>query len=100
MPHQALGLLAAISAVSLTAVVSVGIGQDKSTLVRTPAQRGFWESKKYAGKVMDLILPWIHHRVDATQFLTVSYNSRTVPSPCLAPSSPRSGSLHWPASSR
>ena len=43
-------LLAAIGALSLTAVVSVAAGQDKSTLVTTPSQRGFWESEKYAGK--------------------------------------------------
>jgi hypothetical protein len=73
------GLLAAIGALSLTAVLSVTAGQDKSTLVTKPAQRGSWESEKYAGKMMDLILPWIHHRVDALQSLTVVYNSRTSP---------------------
>lgn len=77
----ALGLLAAIGTLSVAAAASVAAGQDKSTLVTMQAQRGFWESEMYAGKLMDLILPWIHHRVDALQFLTVSYNSRTVPSP-------------------
>jgi hypothetical protein len=74
-------VLAAIGALSLTAVVSVAAGQDKGTLVTMPAQRGFWESELYAGKLMDLILPWIHHRVDTLQSLTVAYNSRTTPSP-------------------
>jgi len=71
------GMLAAIGALSLTAVLSVAASQDKSTLVTMPAQRGPGESEKYAGKLMDLILPWIHHRVDALQNLTVDYNSHT-----------------------
>jgi len=71
------GMLAAIGALSLTAVLSVAAGQDKSTLVTMPALRGPGESEKYAGKLMDLILPWIHHRVDALQNLTVDYNSHT-----------------------
>jgi hypothetical protein len=78
---RASGVPAAIGALSLTALVSVAAGQDKSTLVTMPAQRGFWESELYAGKLMDLILPWIHHRVDVLQSLTVAYNSRTTPSP-------------------
>jgi MFS family permease len=28
---------------------------------------------------MDLVLPWIHHRVDALQYLTATYNNRTTP---------------------
>ena len=70
-----------IGAVSLAAVVSIAAGQDKSTLVTAPGLRGSWESEMYAGKLMDLILPWIHHRVDALQYLTFAYNSRTTPSP-------------------
>ena len=72
-------LLVAIGTVSLAAVMSVAAGQDKSTLVSMSSQRGFWESEYFAGKFMDLVLPWIHHRVDALQFLTVAYNSRTTP---------------------
>jgi hypothetical protein len=72
-------LLITIGAVSLAAVVSVAAGQDKSTFVTTPGERSFWESEVYAGKLMDLILPWIHHRVDALQYLTVAYNSQTTP---------------------
>jgi hypothetical protein len=72
-------LLVAIGTVSLAAVVSVAAGQDKSTLVSTPGQRGFWESERFAGKFMDLILPWIHHRADSLQYLTVAYNSSTTP---------------------
>jgi hypothetical protein len=71
--------LAVICALSLTAVMSVASGRDKTTLVTAPSQRGFWESEKYAGKLMDLILPWIHHRADPLKYLTVAYNSRTTP---------------------
>jgi hypothetical protein len=70
---------AAIGSLSLAAVVSVAAGQDNSTLATTPSLRGFGESEKYAGKLMDLILPWIHHRVDTLQALTVLYNNRTIP---------------------
>jgi hypothetical protein len=72
-------LPAAIGVLSLAAILSITVGQDKSTLVTTPSQRGFGESEYFAGKFMDLILPWIHHRVDALQYLTSSYNSRTTP---------------------
>ena len=72
-------LLVAILTMSVAAVVSVAAGQDKSTLVSTPSQRGFWESEQFAGKFMDLILPWIHHRMDALQSVTAAYNSSTTP---------------------
>jgi hypothetical protein len=72
-------LLVLIGTASLAAVISVAAGQAKSTLVSTSTERGFWESERFAGKAMDLILPWIHHRVEALQYLTVAYNSRTVP---------------------
>jgi hypothetical protein len=72
-------LLVAIGTVSLAAIVSVAAGQDKSTLVSAPDQRGYWESERFAGKFMDLILPWIHHRADSLQYLTVAYNSSTTP---------------------
>jgi hypothetical protein len=72
-------LLVSIGALSLAAVVSVAAGQDRSTLVTMPAQRVFAESEHYAGKFMDLVLPWIHHRVDGLQYLTVTYNSFTTP---------------------
>jgi len=67
----------AVGTMSLAAVVSVSTGQDQSTLVSMPSVRVFWESERYAGKMMDLILPWIHHRADALSFLTTAYNSRT-----------------------
>jgi len=67
----------AVGAVSLAAVVSIAAGQDKSTLVSMPSVRGFFESEQAAGKLMDLILPWFYHRVDALQYLTKGYNRLT-----------------------
>jgi len=66
-----------IGSVSLAAVLNVSAGQDKSTLVSMSSQRGFWQSEQSAGKLMDLILPWIHHRVDAMNYITTAYNSHT-----------------------
>lgn len=74
-------LLVTIGTVSLAAVVSVAAGQDKNSVVTPPGERVFWESEVYAGKPMDLILPWIHHRVNALQYLTVTYDSHTTPTP-------------------
>ena len=68
-------LPAAIGAISLAALLSITAGQDKTTMVTAPAHREIWESERFAGKFMDLVLPWIHHRVDALQQLTVTYNN-------------------------
>jgi hypothetical protein len=76
---HALLLPVSIGVLSLTAVLSVAAGRNKTTLVTAPSQRGFWESELFAGKLMDLILPWIHHRSDALQYLAVAYNSQTTP---------------------
>jgi len=67
----------AVGTVSLAAVVSIVAGQDKSTLVSMPSVRGFFESEQAAGKLMDLILPWFYHRVEALQYLTRGYNRLT-----------------------
>ncbi len=73
----AAGLLIAVGGLSLAAVLSVAVGQDKSTVAIVPALRGPGESEMFAGKLMDLILPWIHHRMGALQSLTAGYNTRT-----------------------
>jgi hypothetical protein len=70
-------LMVAIGTLSLSAALSVTAGQDKSTIVIAPIQRGFSESEVFAGKFMDLVLPWIYHRVDALSHATVAYNSLT-----------------------
>ncbi len=40
-----------------------------------PASRSFVESELFAGKLMDLILPWQGHRLDPLSFLTFAYNA-------------------------
>jgi hypothetical protein len=45
----------------------------------TAGPRGFWQSETYAGKLVDLVLPWIHHRVPGAASLTANYASATVP---------------------
>jgi hypothetical protein len=45
----------------------------------TPAQRAPGESEIFAGKFMDLVLPWYQHRADPLRFLTTAYNAGTEP---------------------
>ena len=42
---------------------------------RDPTQRSFVESDFYAGKMMDLVLPYTGHRVDPLAFLAFAYNT-------------------------
>ena len=44
----------------------------------TPGARGFWQSETFAGKIVDLVLPWIHHRVPGAAALTSNYASATI----------------------
>ncbi|QKE85497.1 hypothetical protein [Arthrobacter sp. NEB 688] len=44
---------------------------------RVPAGRNPAESELFAGKLMDLLLPWPDHRVGALQYLTFAYRSAT-----------------------
>jgi hypothetical protein len=44
---------------------------------RVPAARAFVESETFAGKMMDLVLPWAGHRLDPLAFLTFAYNAAT-----------------------
>ncbi len=46
-----------------------------------PGQRGYWQSETYSGKIIDLVLPWMQHRVLELAQLTRNYASVTVPSP-------------------
>ena len=46
-----------------------------------PGQRAFWQSETYSGKIVDFVLPWIHHRVPELAQITTEYASATVPSP-------------------
>lgn len=51
-----------------------------------PASRASAQSETYAGKLMDLVLPWYDHRLEPLSFLTWAYNLspiRTVERPAL-----------------
>ena len=44
---------------------------------RVPAQRSFVESELFAGKLMDLLLPWPGHRNDLAAYVTWGYRATT-----------------------
>ncbi|QIM21420.1 hypothetical protein G7075_10285 [Phycicoccus sp. HDW14] len=44
---------------------------------RVPAQRNPAESELFAGKLMDLVLPWPGHRVPGLEYLTFAYRTAT-----------------------
>lgn len=44
---------------------------------RLPTARAFSESETFAGKIMDLVLPWPGHLLDPLAFLTFAYNAAT-----------------------
>ncbi len=45
-----------------------------------PAQRVIGESEVYAGKIIELVLPWYEHRVGALRFLSFAYGVAAPPS--------------------
>jgi hypothetical protein len=72
------GSIAAISLTILVPLVIARLGASRSVLVGSPpTTRSFAESEIFAGKLMDLILPWPGHRVDAFAHLTWAYNAVT-----------------------
>lgn len=82
--RRAVLLNAAIAgAVGILAVASLKFltlrnGQDLVTGT-TPAFRVPGESERYAGKLMDLVMPWHDHRVGALEYLTMAYNAGATP---------------------
>ena len=65
-------------AVGTLKLLSLRNGQDLVTGT-TPAYRLPGESERYAGKLMDLVLPWHAHRWEPLEFLTLAYNAGTTP---------------------
>jgi hypothetical protein len=63
-----IGLLCGLSLV----VATRGRAGDQVTSA-LPAQRVIGESETYAGKIIELVLPWSEHRVPALQFLSFAY---------------------------
>ena len=52
-------------------------GSDTLVTGRLPATRSFAESEIFAGKLMDLVLPWEGHRVDGLAAITAAYQATT-----------------------
>ena len=72
VPMAAAGSMLAIAATAI-AHSSRGRGADLVTGA-TPAGRSPSESEFFAGKPLDLVLPWYEHRVAAMRFITQAYN--------------------------
>ena len=60
-------------------VATRGRGSDLVTGA-LPAQRVIGESEVYAGKLIELVLPWHEHRVEPLRFLTYAYGIAATPS--------------------
>lgn len=83
-PMAVAGSMLALAATAI-AYSSRGRGSDLVTGA-TPAGRSPSESEFFAGKPLDLVLPWYEHRVAALRFITQAYNldpSSTVEHPAL-----------------
>jgi hypothetical protein len=75
------GAGAVIALVAGVAIASSSRGKSADVITGpTPALRAPAESEKFAGKLMDLILPWYEHRVAPLKFLTTAYNAGPDPS--------------------
>lgn len=46
-----------------------------------PGQRGYWQAETFSGKIIDLVLPWVHHRLPGAAAITANYDAATVASP-------------------
>jgi hypothetical protein len=75
------GAVATMVVVAGVAIASTSRGKSADVITGpTPALRAPAESEKFAGKVMDLILPWYEHRAGPLRFLTTAYNAGSEPS--------------------
>ena len=70
------GALAAVAVAALSAaslVVATRGRADDLVTGALPATRGIGESEVYAGKLIELVLPWHEHRLEPLRFLTNAY---------------------------
>ncbi|MEP6650124.1 MAG: hypothetical protein ABJA74_09445 [Lapillicoccus sp.] len=68
-----------VAAVCLVPILAASLQTRGDTVTgATPGARGFWQSETYAGKIVDLVLPWIHHRVPGAAAVTSNYASTTI----------------------
>jgi len=75
-----LGAIAYLLGVVLIPLLVAKVGASGEAVTgRLPATRHFVESELYAGKFMDLVMPWTGHRMDGLAYLTFGYNGRGLP---------------------
>ena len=75
------GVVAGVGGLCATSLVAVTRGRAGDHVTGSlPAQRVIGESETYAGKFIDLVLPWYEHRVEPLRFLTYAYGVATSPS--------------------
>jgi hypothetical protein len=75
-----LSVLALMGTIAGAAIVLSSRGTDADLVTGpTPAKRAPGESEVFAGKFMDLILPWFQHRLEPLRLLTTAYNAGTDP---------------------
>ena len=68
--------MAVLAATALIPLLLARLGSKASTVTAdSAAQRSPGESELFAGKAMDLILPWEGHRVEALAYLTSAYKA-------------------------
>ena len=79
--HRAVAIGGGLALTCLIPILAAALQTRADTVTgATPGARGFWQSETYAGKIIDLVLPWIHHRVPEAAALTSNYASATVAS--------------------
>lgn len=72
------GVAGVIGALAVGSLKVLTLGNDKDLVTgTTPAFRVPGESERYAGKLMDLVLPWHAHRAEPLEYLTLAYNAGT-----------------------
>lgn len=75
---QGLLSIAYLAAVMLVPLTAARLASRGETLTgRVPTARSFAESEIFAGKFMDLVLPWAGHRLDPLEHLNFAYNAVT-----------------------
>ncbi|SES43613.1 hypothetical protein SAMN05216199_3637 [Pedococcus cremeus] len=75
------GVAAAVGGLCAISLVAVTRGRAGDQVTGgLPAQRVIGESETYAGRLIDLVLPWYEHRSEPLRFLTNAYGVATTPS--------------------
>lgn len=73
---------AVVGAVAAVPLFAARVGMSGTVLTGPrPATRSPLESERYAGRVIDLVLPWEGHRIDALASLTATYQAAGKPVP-------------------